>query len=1238
MRQHLLLILYLITSEISFKHIKCKFMKKKIKWSIPRNKLHKLFVSLNYLFFGLLLFSATASASPVPKEKKITLEIKNSKLEDVIWEIRKQTGLVFLYSTDDVVGKRVKNKNFKNDNLDKVLNICLKESGLKFDIKNNRITILKKEVIVKKRKLSGTVRDNSGETLPGVDVLVKGTLNGVSTDVEGKFEITIPETPGIVLVFSFIGMDTKEVTISAQSKIDVILSSSSTELDEVVVTVSTGYQKIDRRLFTGSAVKIKAQDATVAGVADVGNMLEGKVAGVAVKAVSGTFGAAPKIRVRGASSIYGNQKPLWVIDGVVQEDIVDVSPDQLSSGDAKTLISSAVAGINTEDIESFEILKDASATALYGARAMNGVIVITTKKGHIGKTAISYSGEYTYRLKPMYSDYNIMNSKEQMSVYRELEYKGWLNHAKISRQSNGGIYKKMYDLINTYDASTGKFGLENTPEAKARFLQQYEMANTNWFDVLFTNNLIQKHSISISSGSEKSQTYFSLSALNDEGWSVGNNVKLYTANMRSNFKLNEKLKLGFSLVGSIRNQEAPGTLSKTSNVVDGAYSRDFDINPYSYALNTSRALRPYDSNGDLEFFRMNYAPFNIIHEIKNNYLELSVLDLKAQSTLNFNIMKGLDYNFVGSVRFVKTSKEHHIKDRSNMAMAYRAMRDSHEQENNRLLFNNIDDPNALAVSVLPKGGFRNKDDNDLLNFYFRNTINWAKTFDETHIVNLLGGQEVKYADRKNSGFEGVGYQWERGGVPFIDYRFLQKQSQEGQNYYAIQESYDRFVAFFGNGSYSYKGKYTFNGTYRYDGSNLLGQSKDSRWLPTWNVSGAWNIHTEEFLRNSKIISHLTLRATYGLTASMGAARNSSIVLYNKITPRPYSKDKDSQIYFQDLANKDLTWEKQYETNIGFDLGLLKNRISIQTDVYRRNGFDLIAFVKTSGIGGQFWKFANYADMKSEGLEFTLNTKNIKSKNFDWTTNITFSYNKNSITNLKTSSNIYQLTRETGGPLEGYPVRGLFSIDFKKLQNEGIPSYINQNGEESHKSFYFQSDNIKYLKYEGPVDPKYTGGMSNSFRYKGWTLNTFISYQIGNKIRLASKFKSSYTDLDAMPKEFINRWIVPSDNGKTNIPTILEQRQFRNYYTNSYNAYNLSTERVVDGSFVRLKELSIGYDVPKRFSDRLKLSSLKLKLQASNLCLIYADEKLNGQDPEFFGSGGVTMPVPKQFTFSLKIGL
>ena len=289
--------------------------------------------------------------------------------------------------------------------------------------------------------IRGTVTDELGEPLIGASLKLKKSGQGCVTDIEGRYALTAPSRNDVVIV-SYLGYETQEIPVSrlAQQGTIRLQPDSGQQLQEVVVT---GMQKMDKRLFTGATTKISAADAKLDGMADISRSLEGRAAGVSVQNVSGTFGTAPKIRVRGATSIYGNSKPLWVIDGVIMEDVTDITADDLSSGDAETLISSAVAGLNADDIETFDILKDGSATSIYGARAMSGVIVVTTKKGKAGTARVGYTGEYTLRLRPQYRDYNIMNSQEQMAVYQEMRGKGWFNFADTYRASNSGIFGKM---------------------------------------------------------------------------------------------------------------------------------------------------------------------------------------------------------------------------------------------------------------------------------------------------------------------------------------------------------------------------------------------------------------------------------------------------------------------------------------------------------------------------------------------------------------------------------------------------------------------------------------------------------------------------------------------------------------------------------------------------------------------------------------------------------------------------
>lgn len=543
--------------------------------------------------------------------------------------------------------------------------------------------------------------------------------------------------------------------------------------------------------------------------------------------------------------------------------------------------------------------------------------------------------------------------------------------------------------------------------------------------------------------------------------------------------------------------------------------------------------------------------------------------------------------------------------------------------------------------VLPAGGFYNTIDNILTNYYFRASANYNKTFDATHIVNILLGNEIKYANRTNRYSNGYGLQYYKGSTAFTDYRILKKLFENGGNYFGRGNSYDRFVAFFGTASYSYMGKFTLNATSRLDGSNRLGRSRSARWLPTWNASASWNLH-ETFMPSNKKISQLLLRGTYGLTASMGPARNSRVVFRNGKTFRGSTVNDESYIYISSLENSELTWEKQYETNLGIDFGLFRNRISFSGDIYWRRGFDLIGLVTTSGIGGEETKYANFANMKSHGFEFSLNTRNIVGKDFSWNTNLTFSFNKNKITNLESRPKLSQLTRHGGGAREGYPVRGLFSIPYKGLNENGVPTFLNSDGSISAGGINFQQNlDLDFLIYSGPIDPTVTGGMDHSFKYKNFNLGLYFTYQAGNVIRLNSDFWYSYSDQTAMPREMLNRWSVAGDETKTDIPAIVSSRDLygQSYLGRAYSSYNQSDIRVAKGDYIRLKDIRLSYNLPKKFvKNYLKLSSAQLRFVASNVWLIYSDKKLNGVDPEFSRSGGVALPTPHQYTLSLRLGL
>ncbi|CEN49890.1 conserved exported hypothetical protein [Capnocytophaga canimorsus] len=840
--------------------------------------------------------------------------------------------------------------------------------------------------------IKGTVTDAKGEPLLGATVILKERNVGVTTDMDGKF--TIRGEQGQTLEVSYVGFQMKKVKITSNN-LKITLQEETEQLGEVVVT---GYQKIKSRVFTGASASVKMNEIKMDGVADVSRMLEGRVAGLSIQNVTGTFGSAPRINIRGGASIIGNVQPLWVIDGAVYEDLVSLSLDQLVSGDAVTLISSAIAGLNATDIQDIQVLKDASATSVYGARALNGVIVITTKSGKRDTpNRITYSYEQSFRQIPSYREYDLLNSQETMSVYQELANKGYfgLRDALYGRRS--GIYYQWYKGISTINPNTGTYYYENTEEGKRAFFKEREYANTDWFNHLFTLNPIQNHTITFSGGGKNTTTYASIGFYNDGGWTITDNVQRITANLKNTFYINDKFKTTLSAQGNMRQQKAPGTFTQRKNTTIGSFERDFDINPFSYALSTSRTLRPRGSNGELEYYRNNWAPFNILNEYQNNYLNINLLDFKIQGEASYKFNNDLEATVLLSTRQAFTATSHFIKEGSNVVQAFRANETPWVAQQNIYLIKDKDNPLLQPKVGLTHGGIFNKTETTLKSYQARFALDYNKQLGE-HDIKGFGFAEIRSADRSVNPFQGYGIQYDKGNQIFTNPLIFQKLLNEGTDYFSLLERYERGVTFSLSGTYGYQGKYIFNTVLNYEGSNTAGRNSRSQWLPTWNIGGKWNIDQESFMKDQNYFSTLAFRASYGLTAKMNEqAINSNAVYKNQILNRFRFEDRENALRILHLENRDLTWEKMYELNIGIDAGFFNNRLNATIDVYQRNSFDLIDLIRTSGVGGQYYKYANFGDMRTRGVELALNSKNILTDDFKWTTNFTISYMNQEIT-------------------------------------------------------------------------------------------------------------------------------------------------------------------------------------------------------------------------------------------------
>ena len=925
---------------------------------------------------------------------------------------------------------------------------------------------------------------------------------------------------------------------------------------------------------------------------------------------------------RGQTSINQEAKPLWVLNGVILQDEIDLKPEDLVSEDAKLLIASAIPGLTAESIESFRVLKDASATAVYGPRAIAGVVEVVTKKGAVGASSFTYTNESTFRLIPTYDQYNIMNSQEQMSVIQELMQGGHYEFQNVVTQKNKGVVGKMYELFYELDGH-GNSRVLNTEAGRRAYLQEAERRNTNWFKQLFQTSVMQNHTLSFSSGNERSTYYASLSLLSDPGWQKGNKFSQYATNLNANYNLSSKVRLGLITDLSYRDQTAPIQ----------------DV--YNYALNHSRTLSAKD------YYTTNYAPYNIFNEIDNAYIDTDIATLRIQGQLSWKITPKLEAGLMGAIRYQSNTQKTEYKENSNWVLSYRAMPNTTVRDNNTNLYKDPNDPFALPIVALPKGGIREKRDKTSLANNLRATLSYKDTFAEgLHSIALFGGFEMDNAKNTNDMNRNYGLLYNAGNYASFSYLMFKKLQEEFRNYYTIADTENNNQAFFANASYTFNGRYTANGTLRYDASNAFGPSRYLRWMPTWNTGVKWDVTQEKFFTFLKPLSHLSLKASFGVTAVAPSVSNSLEQLYIN-NPWRNSAQRELGLEIQNIANHDLTYEKNQELNIGADIGFLDDRINLSVEWFHRHSYDLIGDIVTQGTGGFTTKKGNMAQMHIRGLEIGLETTNLKTADFSWKTSFIYSRAKNEITELLTTPTIRDMigystsaTSQGGFARAGYPLKSIFSVPFNGLNDRGLPTFLDERNQSTIGGIRFDSRNVDFLKYAGTLIPTDKGSFSNTFHYKGISLGVVLTYSYGNVVRLR-KLSNIYTDYGNLPRELNNRWQFAGDEAKTNIPvvytTYTQQVYGYNEIIQAYNTYDYSDIRIAKGDNIRLKEISLGYTFDKDFLRATRIRQLSVKLQATNLALLYADKRLNGDDPDYLANG-YTPISPKRLIFTLRVGL
>ena len=942
---------------------------------------------------------------------------------------------------------------------------------------------------------------------------------------------------------------------------------------------------------------------------DISHSLEGKYLGVYVNNKSSTFGTAPLISIRGNSTFIGNNSPLWVIDGVKQQNITDLNESQLNLGNIVDVFTSSVSGINSEDIDSIEILKDISATAIYGSDGVNGVILVTTKKGKVGKLRVNYTGRLTFNRKPKASNFNIMDSQSEMKIYEQLYNYGWIG--QWNQNHDYGVIGKMYEQICLGNISYGTNGSLNQD-----FLSPYANANTDWFDELFNNNMTQQHSVDISGGNDKTTYYTSFSHFNDNGYALGFEAKRYTINANIQQKIGKKLKLGTKLTGSWREQQTPGVDDAEYSSLDGTYYRNFESNPFAYALTTSRSMRARDEKEELEYFRRNYAPFNIINEIENNHVNISMKDISAQMDLSYKFNKRIEFHSNIKYRKANTSSDHKISENSNVSQAYRAADSQTTIDNNPYLFKDPNYPNSNPYSILPEGGFLNKYNRSLRHLYIQNIVRWNPYLKNHQRIIFQIGNEINNTCRAYDKEKIIGILFEKGGQIVQHPNLEQYLTMNNINLYANTKETNKVLSFFADVNYILRNKYIVHTSIRYDKSDY--KYIENKALPSWQISAKCDMKEEEFLKKSSIINYLSPKLTYGQTHQPAALLNSDYI----------------------NLNQKVSAEKMNEFNLALEFGLFTNRLNGELAFYKRKSDDLLNLYRTSGIGGMSLQYANAGNMKSRGFEINLNSTNFKTKNFSWNSNWYINFYNSEVTSQNSITSIAKATTN-GGISTGKPLRALYSTKFAGLDSHGIPTFYGKKDEVINPAYLRHTENIEdVLRYEGQTEPKIFGGLINNFKYKNISLNIGLTYAFGHKIRTRTNYQPIYSDVNSFPVAMKNKWFQPGDEQKTNIPSILTKREYTNNRMETdaaYRMYNLSGESIAKGDFIRLNRIAFSYQLPKKIINRLFIERASLSAQASNICLLYSDSKLNGIAPEYSPVGGVSLPVPKSYTFTIKLG-
>uniref|UniRef100_UPI0032F01F15 SusC/RagA family TonB-linked outer membrane protein n=1 Tax=Bacteroides fragilis TaxID=817 RepID=UPI0032F01F15 len=1003
------------------------------------------------------------------------------------------------------------------------------------------------------------------------------TITGVITDIDGKFNISVPE--GVTRLFcSYVGHEVQELKlVPGKDQYEITLFPSAQMLDAVVVT---GYQTVERRKLTAAVGKLNISDETIGAVKSIDQALAGQIAGLSVTSTSGAPGAPAKIRIRGTSSLNGTQDPLWVLDGIPLEG-TDV-PQSNVLNDVSNIQQSSIAGLNPADIENITVLKDAAATAIYGARAANGVIVITTKKGKVGKPVINFSSKFTYMPTLSTNRLNMLNSQEKVDLELEL-----LRSNFAYGDNKGGVSKIIsgYGLTDAYKKGGGG---ALTPEAQTD-ISRLRNTETDWGDILFRDAFNQEYSLSLSGGNERVTYYTSIGYYQENGNVKGVGLDRLNIVAKTSYKVNRMLKFGVSLFVNRRNNKT--YLTDTYGLV----------NPVYYSRKANPYYQPFDVNGNYvyDFDVQNNSDtdlgFNIFEERKNTSNEETINALSSIFDAELRFNDKLKFTTQLGLQLDKASKEQ-IADKESFSM--RIIR------KNSKYWDSASQSNKYFI---PDGGVHKAYENTNSQITWKAMGEYRDSFNDIHELEVMVGTELRKTWYET--LFSAGYGFDRQTLTTKPVVFPDE--DRARQFPLHQKTYkeNAYVSFFSTASYSLMNRYTFGGSIRFDGSDLFGVDKKYRYLPLYSVSGLWRLSNEPFMQGTrKWMDNLAFRVSYGIQGNID--KNTSPFLLGKyIVDNILPGGSEHMIDINSAPNKKLRWEKTQSVNVGLDFSVLNQALNLSVDYYYRKGTDLIGKQMLPLETGFVSTNINWASMVNKGVEVSLSTRNVATKNFSWYTNLNFAYNNNKVLREAIPE------AQTIPGREGYPVDAIFAIKTAGLDEEGYPLFYDKEGEKvTLKELYRLQDPFglgftvnsdvtpaeerSFYSYIGSQDTPYTGGLINTFSYKNWELTANLSFNLGGYVRTTPSYNFINFDRGQnVNSDILDRWTPENTDGRLPALITSEKRADEYYwYDQKSEIYKNLDIWVKKLNYFRLQNLRLGYRLPEKMTKSLGMGSASVAIE------------------------------------------